>query len=127
MARSPKPKTGNGEPLERLKALYEFMTSHGLEVLELEDSDGRARLVRRGSAQTPAVIVAPDPSALGQGPTSPKGDVSPLPQGTLAPALPAGAATIKSPMMGIFYRAPTPSSPPFVKDGDQVTDRKSVV
>ena len=23
-------------------------------------------------------------------------------------------------MMGIFYRAPSPSSPPFAKDGDQV-------
>jgi acetyl-CoA carboxylase biotin carboxyl carrier protein len=36
-----------------------------------------------------------------------------------AAAVPAGIA-IKSPMMGIFYRAPTPSSPPFCKDGDAV-------
>ncbi|UPT72591.1 MAG: acetyl-CoA carboxylase [Elusimicrobiota bacterium] len=27
---------------------------------------------------------------------------------------------MKSPMMGIFYRAPSPSSPPFCKDGEQV-------
>jgi acetyl-CoA carboxylase biotin carboxyl carrier protein len=36
-----------------------------------------------------------------------------------APAAPAGTP-IKSPMMGIFYRASSPSSPPFVKEGDQV-------
>ena len=37
-----------------------------------------------------------------------------------APAVPAGAESIKSPLMGIFYRAPSPSSPPFVKEGDPV-------
>jgi acetyl-CoA carboxylase biotin carboxyl carrier protein len=36
-----------------------------------------------------------------------------------APEAPAGQA-IKSTMMGIFYRAPSPSSPPFVKEGEMV-------
>ena len=34
--------------------------------------------------------------------------------------MPAGCVAIKSSMMGIFYRAPTPSSPPFAKEGDSV-------
>jgi acetyl-CoA carboxylase biotin carboxyl carrier protein len=34
--------------------------------------------------------------------------------------VPAGGVTIKAPMMGIFYRAASPSSPPFVKEGDAV-------
>jgi len=37
-----------------------------------------------------------------------------------APAVPPNALVIKSPMMGVFYRASTPSSPPFVKNGDSV-------
>jgi biotin carboxyl carrier protein len=34
--------------------------------------------------------------------------------------MPAGCVAVKSSMMGIFYRAPTPSSPPFAKEGDNV-------
>ncbi len=38
--------------------------------------------------------------------------------------LPAEAAgeTIKAPMSGIFYRAPSPASPPYVREGDQVKE-----
>ncbi|MEQ1919601.1 MAG: acetyl-CoA carboxylase, partial [Elusimicrobiota bacterium] len=42
----------------------------------------------------------------------------PAAQHAAAPA-PAGTA-VKSPMMGIFYRAPSPSSPPFCKEGEVV-------
>ena len=34
--------------------------------------------------------------------------------------MPPGCLAVKSSMMGIFYRAPTPSSPPFAKEGDSV-------
>ncbi len=37
-----------------------------------------------------------------------------------APAAPIGTP-ITSPMNGIFYDAPSPTSPPFVKEGDSVT------
>ncbi|MBI4348818.1 MAG: acetyl-CoA carboxylase biotin carboxyl carrier protein, partial [Elusimicrobia bacterium] len=42
------------------------------------------------------------------------------PAAPAAPAVPSGGLTVKAPMMGIFYRASSPSSPPFVKRGDQV-------
>ena len=29
---------------------------------------------------------------------------------------------IKAPLAGIFYRAPSPSSPPYIRDGDQVKE-----
>ena len=46
------------------------------------------------------------------------GSVSAVPASQ--PAVPAGGLTIKAPMMGIFYRAASPSSPPFVKEGDVI-------
>lgn len=36
--------------------------------------------------------------------------------------LPANARTILSPMVGTFYRAASPEAPPFVKEGDSVSD-----
>ncbi|MDP2865213.1 MAG: biotin/lipoyl-containing protein, partial [Elusimicrobiota bacterium] len=38
------------------------------------------------------------------------------------PQLAAGGETIKAPMSGIFYRAPSPSSPPYVREGDTVKE-----
>lgn len=99
--------------LEKLKSFYSFMKDNGLDALELEEKDFSLRMVRRKNPVSRPVAV-PVPMAAGG---------VPLPA-TAAPVygeppLPAGIR-IKSPMMGIFYRAPTPSSPPFVKEGDSV-------
>lgn len=42
------------------------------------------------------------------------------PAAPAAPAVPAGLP-VNSPMTGIYYTAPSPSAPPFVKEGDTVT------
>jgi acetyl-CoA carboxylase biotin carboxyl carrier protein len=33
-----------------------------------------------------------------------------------------GGETIKAPMSGIFYRAPSPASPPYVREGDSIKE-----
>lgn len=98
--------------LPKLKAVYEFMTSHNLESLEFDDSGLHLRMVRRKApapAAVPVPVFAPPAAAASlQAAAPPAQDVPP------------GALAIKSSMMGIFYRAPSPSSPPFVKEGDSV-------
>ncbi|MBI3565173.1 MAG: biotin carboxyl carrier domain-containing protein [Elusimicrobia bacterium] len=121
------PKNGNGSsgPLETLKAVYDFMTQNGLDTVEIAEDGAQIKLVRRKN-QTVQVAV-PVPVAVG-GAVAPSaaldaGRISsaasvPGPKDP-GPALPAGPS-VKSPMMGIFYRAPSPSSPPFCKEGDSV-------
>ena len=105
--------------LPKLKEVYGFMTQHDLETVEVDEPGLKLRLVRR-SAPAPAPVPVPVFTA-GLGLPSPAGGLSPLPQGIGAePAMPQGCVAIKSSMMGIFYRAPTPSSPPFAKEGDLV-------
>jgi acetyl-CoA carboxylase biotin carboxyl carrier protein len=41
---------------------------------------------------------------------------------TPAPAVEEGITVIKSPMVGVFYEAPQPGAPPFVKIGDQISE-----
>ena len=105
--------------LSKLKALYQFMTENGLDALELDEAGSHVKLVRRSAAPaavpmpvmtTPAAKTSPDG---GRGGSLPLADAP-----GAAHELPPGAITLKSTMMGIFYRAPTPSSPPFAKDGD---------
>ncbi len=61
------------------------------------------------------------PSAFNTPVAAAQHHTAPAAQHGAPPATPAPAGTaVKSPMMGIFYRAPSPSSPPFCKEGDQV-------
>ncbi|MBI5881901.1 MAG: acetyl-CoA carboxylase biotin carboxyl carrier protein [Elusimicrobia bacterium] len=115
MEKKDKPAENGSKTLTRLKALYDFMSQHGLETLEVADAEGQARLVRAGAPAPVQIVTAAHAAAFTAGPPHPG-----TPAGPAAPALPPGAVTIKTPMMGIFYRAPSPSSPPYVKDGEKV-------
>lgn len=97
-------------PLETLKSVYEFMTRNGLDAVEIVEDGAQVKLVRRRPVQVPVPVPVP------AGGGSPAG---PAAAPAAAPALPAGQA-VKSPMMGIFYRAASPSSPPFVREGEAV-------
>lgn len=93
--------------LTRLKELYEFMSQHELETLELNEAGSHVRLVRRGQAPVPVPVMTSGATPVG----------APAPTQAAAPA---DGVMIKAPMMGIFYRAPTPSSPPYVKEGEVI-------
>ncbi|MBI5629599.1 MAG: acetyl-CoA carboxylase, biotin carboxyl carrier protein [Elusimicrobia bacterium] len=108
--------------LPKLKGLYDFMVEHNLETLELDDPGTHVRLVRRRAASpapipvpVPMAGIAPGPSAGAAGHGGPSGNA------LAAMGPPPGAAAVKASMMGIFYRAASPSSPPFVKDGEKVS------
>lgn len=73
------------------------------------------------SSQAP--IYSQAPSQLGPAsPALPSGD---KPKGA-AEAAPSTLLTIKSPMIGTFYRSPSPEVPSFVNVGDEVTPGKVV-
>ena len=63
--------------------------------------------VRRADAPTPLQLVAP----LAE---EEPGDLP------ILPAEPVSSSRVESPMVGVFYRAPEPGSPPFVEIGDVV-------
>ena len=103
-------KEANGaSPLAELKELYQFMVEQKLETVEYDHQGLHVRLVRQRAHVVPVPVPMPAP-----------GGGAPAAVGTAAPALAPGALTIKAPMMGIFFRASSPSSPPFVRQGDAV-------
>ncbi|MDX6769145.1 MAG: acetyl-CoA carboxylase biotin carboxyl carrier protein [Elusimicrobiota bacterium] len=115
-------KNGNGSgPLSALKEVYAFMTANGLDAVEVTHEGEHVKLVRRKAAvsHVPVPVAVPMAGAAPQY-AAPAAGGAPAPAAPAAPALPAGTA-VKSPMMGIFYRASSPSSPPFCKEGDKVS------
>ncbi|PIP83477.1 MAG: acetyl-CoA carboxylase, biotin carboxyl carrier protein [Elusimicrobia bacterium CG_4_9_14_3_um_filter_62_55] len=128
-AAKPSPQNGSGKaasaggsgPLKDLQELYGFMQANGLQSLELDRKDYYVRLVRKGHATMPVgVPVAVAQGAVAAAPAAAAAPSGPPAAANAADGLPANCVEIKSPMMGVFYRASSPSSPPFVKEGDRV-------
>ena len=104
-----------------LKDLIEFLIEKDITEFELERGDVKVRIRRGGeaAAAAPAAHYAPaTPSPAAPAPTP---SVAAVPAAPPPPAVEeAGLHSVKSPIVGTYYEAPSPGSPPFVKVGDTV-------
>ncbi len=115
---------GSGQDIfdvRKIRRLVELMKEHDLTEVDLQEGDLRIQL-RRGAAPVQPVLVA---APAAPAPAVPSVPLPSLPGGGLAAAAAAGPKAaetllIKSPMVGTFYSAPDPESPPFVKVGDPI-------
>jgi acetyl-CoA carboxylase biotin carboxyl carrier protein len=91
---------------QAITELLRLMEEHGLVEIELEQEGFKIRL-KKGA-----------PPSLEEKPASP-----PVPQPlSEAPESKELFEEIRSPMVGTFYRAPSPEAPPFVEVGQEVTE-----
>jgi acetyl-CoA carboxylase biotin carboxyl carrier protein len=82
-----------------------------------------------GPAALPAIQQAPAPAATAPSAQIDKPAAAPAAVPALVPSVPvprAGAATIKAPILGIFYRRPQPGVPAFVEEGSIVEEDTTV-
>ncbi|MEZ0228467.1 MAG: acetyl-CoA carboxylase biotin carboxyl carrier protein [Planctomycetota bacterium] len=112
--------------VDTLKSLIKLMADNGLHELELEEEGKRIHLRRgeeRGHAtHAPVIAHAPAPafSMPHVAPSAPA--ASPAAGGKGGEPLPPGVKVIKSPMVGTFYRSPSPDASSFVEAGDKVQE-----
>jgi acetyl-CoA carboxylase biotin carboxyl carrier protein len=97
--------------LRKLKKLIDLVQESGISELEVTEGEEKVKIVKSGSAGTAYVSPALVPSAVVP--------VEPAPDATSAPAEHQGHL-VKSPMVGTFYRSPSPGAKPFVEVGDTV-------
>jgi acetyl-CoA carboxylase biotin carboxyl carrier protein len=99
-----------------IKALIALMKENGLVELEIEDKKGKIRLVRtREVAAQPGARPAQLSARQTQAKTS-----SSAAAASPAVELADNQTLLRSPMVGTFYRSPSPDAPPFVQEGDMV-------
>lgn len=101
---------------EKVKSLYEVMQQEKVEEIRIDSSDMKLH-IRRKNYSRPVQRVAQTTSAPARQEAS-----SSAPQQEVA----GGESTIKSPITGVFYRSPSPTSPMFVKEGDVVETGKTL-
>ena len=103
--------------LRKLKKLIDLVQESGIGEIEITEGEERVRISRQ-LAPGPVMMAAQPMQhvAIGGAPgTAPAEMAAPA-----APAEPKGH-TLKSPMVGTFYRAPSPGAPSFVEVGQGVS------
>ena len=104
--------------LKDIKAIIDLMKKNSITEFELERQDSKIRLKRGLNGTTSPVVQYEEPvSAPPVQPTVPVSSAAPA----IAPQPPAtGEIEIKSPMIGTFYRAPSPEANSYVEIGTEV-------
>ena len=96
-------------------------------ISELCIEEGEFKIIIKQELAAPAQYVSMPQMSMPMQQAAPQQAAAPAPQasapGTEKPAAPAVASnttTIKSPMIGTFYRSPSPDKPVFVNIGDEI-------
>ncbi|WP_439519685.1 acetyl-CoA carboxylase biotin carboxyl carrier protein [Hydrogenophaga sp.] len=110
--------------LRKLKTLIDLVSESNVSELEITEAEGKVRIVKSAPVSAAAPITYSMPPAP-VAPAVPVVDVTPAPVATAAPVAPAGH-TVKSPMVGTFYRASSPGAKPFVEVGDTIKEGETI-
>ena len=107
--------------LRKLKTLIDLVAESGISELEVTEGEGKVRIVKSAPQ-----VVAPMQYAPMQMQAAPAvGAPAAVSAEAAAPALPAGHI-VTSPMVGTFYRSPSPGAAEFVKVGDTVKEGQTI-
>ncbi|MGE5944764.1 MAG: acetyl-CoA carboxylase biotin carboxyl carrier protein [Flavobacteriales bacterium] len=112
--------------IKEIQNLIKFVAKSGASEVKLEMDDIKITIKTGPDPDTAAVHYAPVATQIPQATTAPVGDVKPVAD---VPAATTPAATenskyitIKSPIIGTFYRKPAPDKPLFVEVGQTIAE-----
>jgi acetyl-CoA carboxylase biotin carboxyl carrier protein len=122
----------NTMDINEIQALIKFVSKSGVSEVELETKG--FKIVIKTPVKGEAQMVMPAPvQVVHAAPAAPAPQAAPQPQAAQEPANPAAGGTdegkyltIKSPMIGTFYRSAGPGKSPFVNVGDEVKQGKVI-
>jgi acetyl-CoA carboxylase biotin carboxyl carrier protein len=109
--------------LRKLKTLIDLVSESGIAELEITEGEGRVRIVN-ANPHAPANFSAHPVYATGTimpAPGVAAAPGAPLATGDVPAAVPSGHQ-VKSPMVGTFYRAPSPGASNFIEIGSTVKE-----
>ncbi|MEC8112978.1 MAG: acetyl-CoA carboxylase biotin carboxyl carrier protein [Pseudomonadota bacterium] len=99
--------------IRKVKKLIELLETSDIAEIEIKEGEEAVRISRSSSVMTTVVAPATAPAAAPAPNPVAAAEEKPAPQTT-------SGHVVSSPMVGTFYRSPSPSSPPFVEVGTHV-------
>jgi acetyl-CoA carboxylase biotin carboxyl carrier protein len=113
--------------LRKLKTLIDLVSDSNVSELEITEAEGTVRIVK--SAPAPVAMVtqmaAPAPVAVAAPVAAAPAPAAAPAAAPEAEAAPAGH-TVKSPMVGTFYRSSSPGAKAFAEVGQQVKEGETI-
>jgi acetyl-CoA carboxylase biotin carboxyl carrier protein len=107
--------------LRKLKTLIDLVSESNVSELEITEPEGKVRIVKGSAGGSQAGAV---PSPVFQ--AAPAATVAaPAPAAAAPEAAPQGH-TVKSPMVGTFYRSSSPGAKPFVEVGSTIKEGETI-
>ncbi len=116
--------------LRKLKTLIDLVSDSNVTELEITEAEGKVRIVKGVAASgapvlTQQVVVPASPAlaAASAAPTASEiANAAAVTAAAAAAEIAAAGHTVKSPMVGTFYRSSSPGAAPFVQVGDTVKE-----
>jgi len=106
--------------IRKIKKLIELLEESNIGELEIKEGEESVRIARNSGTTQYFSAPAPGGYAMPAAPAAAPA-AAPIAAPAVAPAPPALTSHIvKSPMVGTFYRSPSPESPSFIEVGKQV-------
>jgi acetyl-CoA carboxylase biotin carboxyl carrier protein len=113
--------------IDEIRELINLASETGIAELEVQRGDNRVRIRRAGFPAPQEIVVAPHgyaaaapPSQTGAAPAP----AEPSREKDSKPGPDPNLVLVKSPIVGTFYEAPSPGTPPFVRIGERVQPGK---
>ncbi len=111
--------------LRKLKTLIDLVSESNVSELEITEAEGKVRIVK----SAPVVAAAPVTYSMTPSNVAPQAapavEAAPAAAVAAAPAAPVGH-TVKSPMVGTFYRSSSPGAKAFVEVGDTIKEGETI-
>ncbi len=109
--------------LRKLKTLIDLVSESNISELEITEADGKVRIVKSDPPAQAVAYTAPPPVMPAPVVVQPAAPVA-APAQAAAPA--EAAHTVKSPMVGTFYRSSSPGGKPLVEVGNTVKEGEAI-
>ncbi|HLS96256.1 MAG TPA: acetyl-CoA carboxylase biotin carboxyl carrier protein [Sphingobacterium sp.] len=113
--------------IKQIQDLIKFVAKSGVNEVAIEEKDFKIT-IKTNQEPTYVTATVPSPVALPAQPATASAPAAPAAEAPVAPSKPVAEAsnliTIKSPMIGTFYRASGPDKPVFVNVGDEIAPGK---
>ncbi len=108
--------------LRKLKTLIDLVSESNVSELEITEAEGKVRIVKGGGVLMQHQVAQP---AMVHAPQAAPAVAAPV---AAAPAVAEADTrhTVKSPMVGTFYRSSSPGAKPFVEVGSQIKEGETI-
>jgi acetyl-CoA carboxylase biotin carboxyl carrier protein len=113
--------------LRKLKKLIDLVQESGIAELEITEGEEKVKIVKGGAvAVTSAAPAAAAMVTQAAAPAAPAAAPAPAPAPATEPEPGQEGHVVKAPMVGTFYRSPSPDAKPFIEVGQAVKEGDTI-